>query len=172
MACVMDFTVDTRDDTTMHQLGDSPVITDSKDLYDASRSPTAGLGITEKRASIEVDRQRARESNRRQLEVGEFSAADSRWSHQGCRKTALRGGVAQEQACDQVCCQLHRRAEVDQRAEGRRLREALEAHVAVPTVIPEEQRCCKPSCLKPSQTGGHKYCTGRYSLTKLCLEGL
>ncbi len=46
--------MDVRDDSMMHLIGDNPVITDSKGLHDASRSPTAGLGITEKRTSIEV----------------------------------------------------------------------------------------------------------------------
>ncbi|CAK0862702.1 unnamed protein product [Prorocentrum cordatum] len=38
----------------MTYLGESPFITDAKCLYDASRSATAGLGITEKRTAIEV----------------------------------------------------------------------------------------------------------------------
>ncbi|CAK0788562.1 unnamed protein product, partial [Prorocentrum cordatum] len=37
----------------MTYLGESPFITDAKCLYDASRSATAGLGITEKRTAIE-----------------------------------------------------------------------------------------------------------------------
>ncbi len=41
-----------------------------------------------------------------------------------------------------------------------------EAHVAVPTVIPEKQRRCKPGCLKPWQTGGHRYRTRRHFYSK------
>ena len=46
--------LDPTDDATMHVLGKSLVITDSKGLYDASRSASSGRGITEKRTSIEV----------------------------------------------------------------------------------------------------------------------
>ena len=35
--------------------GGSPVITDAKSLYDASRSASAGLGLSEKRTAIELD---------------------------------------------------------------------------------------------------------------------
>ncbi|CAK0886983.1 unnamed protein product, partial [Prorocentrum cordatum] len=42
-------------DQAMLYLGESPFITDAKCLYDASRSATAGLGITEKRTAIEVN---------------------------------------------------------------------------------------------------------------------
>ncbi|CAK0900583.1 unnamed protein product [Prorocentrum cordatum] len=41
-------------DAAMTYLGEPPFITDAKCLYDASRSATAGLGIAEKRAAIEV----------------------------------------------------------------------------------------------------------------------
>eukprot|EP00959_Pyramimonas_sp_CCMP1952_P323912 6779143-Pyramimonas_sp.AAC.1 len=41
-------------DAAMTYLGESPFITDAKCLHDASRSATAGLGIAEKRAAIEV----------------------------------------------------------------------------------------------------------------------
>ncbi|CAK0816650.1 unnamed protein product [Prorocentrum cordatum] len=45
---------DFKPDQAMLYLGESPFITDAKCLYDASRSATAGLGITEKRTAIEV----------------------------------------------------------------------------------------------------------------------
>ena len=35
--------------------GQSPIITDAKSLYDASRSASAGLGLSEKRTAIELD---------------------------------------------------------------------------------------------------------------------
>ncbi len=35
-------------------LGPSPVVTDAQALYDASRSESAGLGLTEKRTAIEL----------------------------------------------------------------------------------------------------------------------
>ena len=46
--------IDIAADSTMHAIGHSPVITDSKGLFDASRSASSGLGIAEKRAAIEV----------------------------------------------------------------------------------------------------------------------
>lgn len=36
-------------------IGQSPIITDAKSLYDASRSASAGLGLSEKRTAIELD---------------------------------------------------------------------------------------------------------------------
>ena len=44
------------DDPTMcKEMGESPVITDAKALYDASRSASAGLGLSEKRTAIELN---------------------------------------------------------------------------------------------------------------------
>ena len=40
---------------TASWFGPSPVITDAKSLYDASRSASAGLGLSEKRTAIELD---------------------------------------------------------------------------------------------------------------------
>ena len=40
---------------TASWFGSSPVITDAKSLYDASRSASAGLGLSEKRTAIELD---------------------------------------------------------------------------------------------------------------------
>ncbi len=120
MACVMDFTVDVHDDGSTRLLGDSPVICDSRGVSDASRWPTARLGITEKHASIEVTIVvNERKNSQCALEVGKFVAAGSRWAYQGCRETALRGGVAQEPGRDQVRCQRYSREEEKQRAEGR-----------------------------------------------------
>ena len=39
---------------TARWTGNSPVITDAKSLYDATRSPAAGLSLTEKRTSLEL----------------------------------------------------------------------------------------------------------------------
>ena len=42
------------DERHCSSLGISPLVTDEKALYDASRSESAGLGLTEKRTAIEV----------------------------------------------------------------------------------------------------------------------
>jgi hypothetical protein len=42
------------DESHCRALGISPLVTDAKALYDASRSESAGLGLTEKRTAIEV----------------------------------------------------------------------------------------------------------------------
>ena len=42
------------DESLCRVLGQSPVVTDAKARYDASRSESAGLGLTEKRTAIEL----------------------------------------------------------------------------------------------------------------------
>ena len=54
LASILWPSIDLSADSTMHKLGVSPVITDSKGLFDASRSASSGLGISEKRTAIEV----------------------------------------------------------------------------------------------------------------------
>ena len=54
VALILNPTLDPREDATMATLGNSVLVTDSKGLYDASTSVTAGRGISEKRTSIEV----------------------------------------------------------------------------------------------------------------------
>ena len=46
--------IDIAADSAMRAIGYSPVITDSKGLFDASRSASARLDIAEKRTAIEV----------------------------------------------------------------------------------------------------------------------
>ena len=54
MASILWPSIDLSADSTTRKLGASPVITDSKGLFDASRSASSGLGISEKRTAIEV----------------------------------------------------------------------------------------------------------------------
>ena len=54
MALIFNPELSPREDSTMHLMGCSPVLTDAKALYDASRSQTSGLGITNRRTALEV----------------------------------------------------------------------------------------------------------------------
>ena len=54
MALIMNPDLDPKADETLHLMGRSPVLTDAKALYDASRSQTSGLGISNRRTALEV----------------------------------------------------------------------------------------------------------------------
>jgi hypothetical protein len=164
IALVMDCTVDVHDDTTMHLLGDSPMITDSKGLYDASRPPTARLAITEKRPSIEVtivnERMKAAERNwtwtnsQQQINVGPAKEAARQHFAEVLRKS--RHAIKHDASFTGG-----KKLTSEQRKDYETNLEE-EAHVAEPEVILEEQRCCKPGCLKCRHTGGHRHCTHRH----------
>ena len=79
------------DDGVMAMFGASPLITDAKSLFDAARSVSSGLRLSEKRTAIEVTiaRERLEALIEWILEVGEFRAAARGRTHKACSSRCL-----------------------------------------------------------------------------------